>query len=247
MSKQLLKAGLKRAGLYEPASAGWIWLEPRLIRATRALTGKNERLTAEYLKGRDEPKLHIGAGDNDRQGWLNTELCPRGDEIFLDATQPFPFASNTFAFIYTEHMIEHIPFEAARSMMRECYRVLRPGGVIRIVTPNMAFLRGLLDGPLTPEQTAYIRYSYDAHRIKGPEGSAVHVVNNFVRSWGHQFIYDQDTLNAQVAGAGFEGVTALPLNESAHPALKDLAKTDRMPDGFLAMESIVTEGRKPAR
>ena len=134
-------------------------IEPRLIRATRAITGKNERLVAAYLKSEREPKLHIGAGDNDLSGWLNTELCPRGSEVFLDATKPFPFAANTFAFIYSEHMIEHIPYAGAVSMMRECHRVLRPGGVIRIVTPNMAFLKSLLASPPTPEQHAYIRYS----------------------------------------------------------------------------------------
>lgn len=246
MSKHLLKAGLKRAGLYETASAGWIWLEPRLISVTRALTGKNQRLAAAYLKDQKEPKLHIGAGDNDLPHWLNTELCPRNGEIFLDATRRFPFESNTFAFIYTEHMIEHIPYDGAVSMMRECCRVLRPGGVIRIVTPNMAFLKSLLNVPLTPEQAAYIRYSYEAHRIKGPAGSAQHVVNHFVRAWGHQFIYDQDTLLALVANAGFAKVVPSPLLDSAHPALKGLAKTDRMPDGFLEMESIVVEGHKPA-
>lgn len=246
VSKQLLKAGLKRAGLYEPASAGWIWIEPRLIRATRAITGKNARLSAAYLRGHVEPKLHIGAGDNHLPGWLNTELCPRGDEVFLDATRPFPFASSTFGFIYTEHMIEHIPYEGAVSMMQECHRVLRPGGAIRVVTPNMAFLKSLLNVPLTPAQAAYVRYSYEAYRIKGPAGSAVHVVNHFVRSWGHQFIYDHDTLAALVADAGFSPVISSPLLDSAHPALAGLAKTDRMPDGFLEMESIVVEGHKPA-
>lgn len=246
MSKQLLKAGLKRVGLYEPASAAWIRIEPRLIRVTRGITGKNERLTAAYLKGEREPKLHIGAGNNDLSGWLNTELCPRGSEVFLDATRPFPFAADTFAFIYTEHMIEHIPYEGAVSMMRECHRVLRPGGVIRIVTPNMSFLRSLTDTPLTPEREAYVRYSYEAHRISGPAGSAIHVVNNFVRSWGHQFIYDFETLSALVASAGFTGVMPSPLLQSAHPALQGLAKTDRMPEGFLEMESIVVEARKPA-
>jgi predicted SAM-dependent methyltransferase len=246
VSKQLLKAGLKRAGLYEPASAAWIRLEPRLIRVTRGLTGKNERLIAAYLEGEREPRLHIGAGNNDLPGWLNTELCPRGSEVFLDATRPFPFAADTFAFIYTEHMIEHIPYEGAMSMMRECFRVLRPGGVVRIVTPNMAFLHSLLAAPLTPEQAAYIRYSYEAHRIGGPAGSAIHVVNNFVRSWGHQFIYDLETLSALVTNAGLTGVVASPLLQSAHAAFQGLAKTDRMPEGFLEMESIVVEARKPA-
>lgn len=90
-----------------------------------------------------------------------------------------------------------------------------------------------------------MRYSHDAHRITAPDLSPVHVVNNFVRAWGHQFIYDQDTLNDLVARAGFVDVAASPLLESAHPVFQGLAKTDRMPEGFLKMESIVVEARKP--
>ena len=221
-------------------------LEPCLTRFTRAITRKNERLVAAYLRDSIEPKLHIGAGNNDLPGWLNTELCPRGGEIFLDATRRFPFGANTFAFIYTEHMIEHIPHREAMAMMKECHRVLRPGGVIRIVTPNIAFLKGLLNAPLAPQQQAYVRYSHDVYRLGGPSDSVVHVVNNFVRAWGHQFIYDQATLNALVADAGFDQVSAWPLAESLHPVLSGLAKLDRMPAGFLEMESIVVEGRKPA-
>jgi predicted SAM-dependent methyltransferase len=236
---------LKSIGLYEPASRAWMWAEPRSTNAIRAVLGTNQRLVRTYLASTDQPKLHIGCGDNHLRGWLNTELCPRGDEIFLDATRPFPFADNSFSLVYSEHMIEHIPYADAVRMVRECFRVLRPGGTIRLVTPDLAFLRGLLDGAPDPRREAYFDF-YRRHNRMPEPFSTTHLVNHFVRAWGHQFIYDRDALSELLSNAGFEAITPRRLSESPVPELNNLAKLDRMPDGLLEMESLIAEARKPA-
>lgn len=243
--KHQIKNGLKAVGLYEPASRAWIAAEPRLKRLSRGITRRNERLIAAYLRSHDVPKLQIGCGDNELDGWLNTELCPRGSQIYLDATRPFPFADRTFHFIYSEHMIEHITLRDAEAMAAECFRVLRPGGVIRIVTPNLASLVSLLAAEPEPRVSEYIRYSVDAHRIYAPRADGVAVFNNFVRAWGHQYIHTPESLGALLTRAGFTRIVGASLNASEHAALNGLAKTDRMPAGFVEMESFVLEGTKP--
>ncbi len=243
--KPALKALLKRAGVYQPVSNAWMRIEPQLIVVSRSILRTNQRLIKAYLAETAEPKLHIGCGANHLEGWLNTELCPHGREIFLNATEAFPLPSGTFAFVYSEHMIEHIPYAQVRAMVGECFRILRPGGVIRLVTPNLAFLTTLLESDLTPFQDAYIDYSVQQHAIQDGAGSGVHVFNHFMRAWGHQFIYDQLSLNRLVAQAGFVDVTPASLAESRHARLQGIAKVDRMPAGFLAAESIVVEARKP--
>lgn len=243
--KTVFKAMLKSAGLYQPVSNTWMRIEPRLIAVSRSILRTNQRLTKAYLAETAEPKLHIGCGANHLEGWLNTELCPHGREIFLDATEAFPLPSNTFAFVYSEHMIEHIPYRQARAMVKECFRILRPGGVIRVVTPDLVFLKSLLNSDLTPFQNAYIDYSVQQYAIEDGAGSGVHVFNHFMRAWGHQFIYDQPSLNRLVAEAGFVDLTPSGLCASRHARLQEIAKVDRMPEGFLAAESIVVEARKP--
>lgn len=242
--KATAKQALIGTGLYPAASRWWMWLEPRLTSTVRAMTGRNESLVRAYLKGASSPRLHIGAGDNHLAGWLNTELTPRGDQIFLDATKPFPFSDASFDLIYTEHMIEHIPHESGQRMVRECFRVLRPGGTIRVVTPDMAFLRSLLDGADNPRRAAYFEFYKKHNRLDEPF-TATHLVNHFVRAWGHQFIYDRDSLTELLRNAGFGSVHVATFNRSAVPALDGIAKVDRMPDGFVEMESLTVEGVKP--
>jgi predicted SAM-dependent methyltransferase len=243
-AKSAVRSWLLSAGVYEQASRAWMWLEPRSTNAIRAAFGTNQRLISEYLSSNSTPKLHIGCGGNHLAGWLNTELCPRGSEVFLDATRPFPFDDGTFALIYSEHMIEHIPYADAVGMARECFRVLRRGGTVRLVTPSLEFLRLLLEGAPDPRHEAYFEFYRRHHRINGPL-SAAHLVNHFVRSWGHQFIYDRSSLRELLLHAGFQDVEEPALSESSNPLLRRLAKTDRMPEGMLAMESLVMEARKP--
>lgn len=243
--KSTARSSLQSVGLYEQASRFWMWLEPRSSRLVRAATGKNGRLSSRYLAAHPSARLHIGSGDNHLAGWLNTELCPRGDEIYLDATRPFPFDANTFELIYTEHMIEHIGYADAVKMIGECYRVLRPAGTLRVVTPDLAFLRSLLDGSPHPLRADYLAF-YKRHNRLGDPFDATHLVNHFVRAWGHQFIYDRDTLLGLLRAAGFHSVDVRALNDSPVPALRGLAKLDRMPEGFLEMESLTVEGTKPS-
>jgi predicted SAM-dependent methyltransferase len=141
-------------------------------------------------------------------------------------------------------MIEHIDYHDAAHMMRECRRVLRSGGIVRLVTPDLSFLETLLVEPLPPRLQAYVEFMHAEHRIDAPEPGGVHVFNHFMRAWGHRFIYDAATLSSLLTDAGFTAITRRELNESAHEPLRGLARTNRMPPGFLAMESITVEATK---
>jgi predicted SAM-dependent methyltransferase len=58
-------------------------------------------------------------------------------EWYYSKGQLLPFADNSFAFVYSEHFFEHLFFDEALSLLKECHRILIPsGGVIRIVVPD---------------------------------------------------------------------------------------------------------------
>jgi SAM-dependent methyltransferase len=90
-------------------------------------------------------------------GWFNTDLLPtRSEVVYLDATRRFPFKNNTFDYVHSEHMIEHIEYDSALFMLRECIRLLRPGGKIPMSTPDLRVLAGLLFNETTPAQSFYV-------------------------------------------------------------------------------------------
>jgi len=81
-------------------------------RLKRRLLGVDQKVINHYLASQNSYKLQIGCGGNKLDDWLNTSYHPRTyDILHLDVTKPFPFKSNTFDTIFSEHMIEHITYD----------------------------------------------------------------------------------------------------------------------------------------
>src|SRR5262245_32059715 len=165
--------------------------------ARRKAGGVDANIIRNYLSQNNVRKLHIGCGGHLLQGWLNSDYYPRSFQILhLDATQPFPFNKEEFDFIFSEHMIEHVPYGQGLAMLAECFRVLKRNGVIRISTPNLPFLIELYNGPNSELERRYIEWATKAVVKDAPYGDPIFVINNFFRDWGHQFVYDEKTLAA---------------------------------------------------
>ena len=208
--------------------------------------GRIDRAIIEsYVAQREIRKLHIGCGENILCDWLNSDLFPHSDRILhVDATDTFPFADDTFDYIFSEHMIEHVSYSEGRAMLSECHRVLRNNGTIRISTPNLQFLIDLYRDDKSELQREYIKWATDSFITHASYYDDAFVINNFVRDWGHSFIYDEKTLRSSLEKAGFTRIIRCDLNESTEEALRQLENERRMPDGFLKLESITLEGTK---
>ena len=70
-------------------------------------------------------------------------------------------------------------------------------------------------------------------------------LNNFFRSWGHEFIYDEQTLRQALEAVGFVGIEEWPIGESEEPELAGLER--HLPDEaeFNEYETLVVEARRP--
>ena len=207
----------------------------------RTLLRANSRIVQRYFAQTDEPKLHLGCGDCLLEGWLNSDLFPCSPRVLrLDATRPFPFASNTFAYAYSEHLIGWIATQQTKRMLRECFRVLAPGGKVRVCTPDLAFLIELCGPQPSALQERYIEW---ASGQSTERGRAV-VINNMGEIYGNFFVYDESHLRGALEDAGFSNIVSRDLNQSDDAALRGLANEKRLPEGFLRLESFTLEGTK---
>lgn len=198
----------------------------------------------KYLKHTKEPKLQIGFGKNPLEGWLNTGIslkeCYRG--TYMDAGKPFPLPDNTFNFIYSEHLFEHLTYRQAQNMLKESYRVLKPGGIIRIATPDLQFLINLYNEPEKTLHKNYIEYSA---KEDGLPATAVYIINRFHTTWGHQIIYDRATLIAALKDTGFKDITSCEMGQSTHVALKGVERHFKLlPYEYNLLETMIVEATK---
>lgn len=185
------------------------------------------RLIKNYLASHSVRKLQIGAGTNNLADWLNTDIEPTDGQAYLDASVPFPLPDSSFRYVFSEHVVEHIPYEKAEVLFKECYRVLAPGGRIRIATPNVTKLMALFAEHPSAEVTEYIRRKIAAHHWPNSPDPATYILNMEMRAWGHQFVYSPTMLRAALTQAGFENVTEFQAGKGEDPALAGLEARPR--------------------
>ena len=179
---------------------------------TRQVLGVDPAVRA-YLAGRADPKLNVGCGGALLDGWLNADRDPAPGAVHLDVTRPFALPGAAFSHVFSEHVIEHVPLAAGRHMLRESARGLRSGGGIRVSTPDLALLAGGGAG------ARYFDWAASAFAPGAPGSTRALVLNNAFRAWGHQFLYDEETLAAALRDAGFANVRRRPYGCSDDPAL----------------------------
>ena len=159
-----------------------------------------------YLGTHPRSLLNIGCGNNHIPGWLNVDLdCGvRAGVVYLDATRPFPIKTGAFDAVLYEHMIEHIPKPDAVRMIGEIFRVLKPGGKFRVVTPDLDTLIDLFRRPIEgPAQ----RYMDCIARIHGVTSvSPGDAVNLAFYEYGHRHIYMVSELRSMLVDAGFTDI-----------------------------------------
>jgi predicted SAM-dependent methyltransferase len=172
-------------------------------------------VVSRYLKAHPVRKLQIGSNIRVLPGWLNTDLYPASlRSVTLDATRRFPFDGASFDYVFSEHQMEHIRYDDALLMLRECHRILRPGGQIRIALPSADRLLELFGPSRTELQNRYIREKTKLLYPNACQPSPCFALNAGFMNWGHKFLYDNETLRGVLQSAGFSNIRFFAPGES---------------------------------
>src|SRR5437762_8379307 len=76
-------------------------------------------------------KIQFGHGGHILGGWLNLE------QHQADITKPLAFKDNSVDFILIEHCLEHVTPQEGYRFLKESRRILKSGGVIRVIVPSI--------------------------------------------------------------------------------------------------------------
>jgi predicted SAM-dependent methyltransferase len=134
--------------------------------------------------------LNIGTGGHDLVGWVNLDETKPGD--VLARVPPAPFRDECFDEILMSHVVEHMTLGDGRALMKECHRILKPGGAVTVIVPDakiisLAYLTGQLGNERLNDQYVY----------------------SYCQESQHRWFYDRRTLNQLVADVGFVGLHRL--------------------------------------
>jgi predicted SAM-dependent methyltransferase len=167
----------------------------------RRLKPRNDARVVRALLASGKPIwLELASWTRPEQvGWTFSDLGGGGD-LQLDLTRPLPFPDNSVARIYSSHVLEHFSYPSPMlDLLRECHRILRPGGEFSIAVPDA---RLFLDGYHDP---AAFRASALCTEDVGLNFKSPIDFVNFIAYLGgeHKHLFDSDNLPLILQEAGF--------------------------------------------
>jgi len=153
-----------------------------------------ERRRAEAAAREGNLRLHLGSAWQPKGGWFNVDLAGHPVDLAWNLAHGLPFPDGSAEAIFHEHLLEHLPLDAAARLIEESHRVLSPGGVMRIAVPDAGrYLLSYADGG---------RGLIDEYRPGRPT-NLLAAQEIFYRH-GHRSAWDLETLRLFVRAAGFE-------------------------------------------
>lgn len=145
--------------------------------------------------------FNVGCGPNLHDNFVNVDYWWQpGLDVCCDITSGIRFPAESADGIFTEHCLEHITFEACQKVLREFRRLLRPGGILRVVIPDAELFLSLY---MQTRQGRLAEFPFQ--EVHGRATPMMHV-NRIFRDHGHLFAYDFETLKYQMEKAGFKQV-----------------------------------------
>lgn len=158
----------------------------------------------KIAKMNDRVVLNIGCGNEIIDGLVNLDLIPRLDKLFNKRMIGLFFKSKIIPFnllgknffleekadgIICHHVLEHIPPNSLVYALEQMFKLLKPGGKLRISVPNYA--------------------SYIQENIPKNQGfkSKTIALNSLFYGWGHLFMYDEELLREALNKSGFYNVS----------------------------------------
>jgi predicted SAM-dependent methyltransferase len=160
-----------------------------------------DRARELWLRGTDagawRRRVHLGAGDHRLRGWINVDVVRGAADVLADLTAPLPFRDGSIDLLHSEDLLEHLDYESGKRLLAECHRVLRPGGVLRVLTPD---LRALVERVYLQRETTHLAWCDEQLSARGPSEA----LNMHLRMNGeHRFVYDEEHLSQTLRAIGF--------------------------------------------
>lgn len=200
-----------------------------------------------YLAQNQTHKLRLGSGPHTDKGWLCADLIPLSIRtVFMDVTKPLPLPDESFDLIVCEHLIEQLSLGSARLLLAECRRIMRPGAVLRISTPDLGRLVGFMSAPGSADDDArhYVpRLNSGIADVPAFDlDNPVYMVNRLMRDFGHRFLYDEPTLTRLLLKEGFSDIRRFAPGKSGHTASIGVERhQEEIGERLNGIESMVLE------
>lgn len=195
------------------------------LKGTRLVHPLSRRRIASLPPG--PQKLHLGSAGNYLEGWVNVDLIGMEADVTWDLRSGIPFPDGSAEAVVLEHVIEHFTLADDLDLLAECFRVLAPGGLVRLGVPDFGrYIESYAgDGSFIDE-------------VRPGRPTRLLALGEVALSHGHRSVWDGETLARVLTESGFEGARVCAWGESELEPAPDSKRREA--------ESVYAEARKPS-
>ncbi len=213
--------------------------------------------------------VQYGCGGSCPDGWINFDasltlrlqkiavigrIFRRGPIVFDkrvrygDIVRGLPVPDRFADGVYASHVLEHLAFDDFWIALRNTYRILKPGGIFRLVVPDLEgrvrkYLNGLDSGD-SNANSSFMANSHLGTRTR-PRGIGEHLRAAFGNS-AHLWMWDEPSLRAALASANFSHIRRAKLGDSEDSAFSMVESPSRfVDDGGYGGDECAMEARRP--
>lgn len=185
------------------------------------------------------PRLNMGCGTHREPGWINADASEDAEQrVILSENEPLPFLDGELEAVFSEHFLEHVSLRDGTHFLRECGRVLTPGGTFRVSCPDLDVIVALSQ-PGNDQWKALARV-YESIGDFAPGALALpeQVVNWAFYGHAHRYLWSFRQLKMELERSGFADVRRMPFGVSR---VNGVAIERRVPEAFY---SLIVEATK---
>jgi predicted SAM-dependent methyltransferase len=154
--------------------------------------------------------LNLGCGENAKIGFDNVDaprLRFKKDKILsIDLRRKLPFENASYDGVFIEHTLEHFSPVNAFNLLDEIYRVLKPGGTLRVIVPDLDIYLSHLRAPI-----GYFSFLH----------STAETIYSLTQDFGHKSVYNYEIMKPLLEEIGFNNICKLGFMKGTEPLLAD--------------------------
>ena len=180
------------------------WMRPYLRLYGTRLVSFYQQAKAKQLADQSPLRLNLGCGELPQEGYINIDLIGLPVDVAWDLNRPLPFTSGSVDVIFHEHVLEHLAPLQGYFLLKECHRLLKEGGVLRIVVPDAGrYMASYFD-----EHHTFL------HEWRDMQFTPMIELQYEFYSFGHKAVYDYETAALFCHTIGFAQVERKEFEES---------------------------------
>lgn len=216
--------------------------------------------------------VQFGCGFSTADGWLNFDSSPtlrverlpavgptvsrllaRNSKPFPESVQygdilrGLPVAENSVAACYASHVLEHLSANDMRVALRNTLKILRPGGVFRLIVPDLesrakVYLKDLESGA-SDANSRFMRAT--GLGLESRPAGLLGQIRLMLGGSQHLWMWDEPSMRAELERAGFVAIRRCKFGDASEPMFGAVEEVSRFVEDGTHIEECAMEARKP--